>query len=119
MKIGVDIDGVVTEIPDIVRSICNSGNHEIYIITYRDNKDGVSELLKAYNIYYDEIFTCPSGREMVEWKRSIAINLNIDAMIEDTPEILNSLPSNIKRIWICDPSIYNLQDAIDGMVQKL
>lgn len=120
MKIGIDIDGVITDIPDLIKSITNFGSHEIHIITYRDPTDrqDIIDLLRSSYIQYDHLHIAPDDVSMIEWKRNKIVELGIEAMIEDTPEILASLPDNIHRIWVCSPKIYNLNKAINGMRSK-
>jgi len=36
-------------------------------------------------------------------------------MFDDSPEVLHGMPKSTKRFWICDPSIFNLKEAITGM----
>ncbi|MBD3408410.1 MAG: hypothetical protein GF411_19965 [Candidatus Lokiarchaeota archaeon] len=117
MKIGIDIDGVITDIPELFKSITNFGNHEIHIITYRDpkNRQDIIDLLKSSYIRYDHLHIAPDDASMIEWKKAKIIELGIDVMIEDTPEILASLPDNIHRIWVCSPKVYDLNKAIKGM----
>lgn len=116
MKIGIDIDGVITDIPSIIRSITNDSCHEIHFITYRDNESEVKDLLLEYNIAYKHIHVAPKDANNIPlWKSQKIIEIGVEAVIEDMPEVLASLPDHIHRIWICQPSIYDLKDAINGM----
>jgi len=117
MIVGIDVDGVCDYVPAIIRSICDDMRHTIHIITYRDecDREETKKMLKDLDIDYNYLHMPEDGVMMEEWKREIVINNNIELMIEDTPEILAALPSNVARIWVTDPAVYDLDKAIDGM----
>lgn len=119
MKIGIDVDGVITDIPEVIMCIANSSKHEIHIITFRNDRYEVAKLLESHNIHYDYIHYAPEGSHMIDWKKKMVENLGIEVMIEDTPEILAALPRHVKRIWIADPDVYNLSAAIEGMHKSM
>jgi hypothetical protein len=115
MNVGIDVDGVCDYVPEIIRSIVNDPSHTIHIITYRSGKEETEQMLKNLNIRYDKLHMTGYMVDMVEWKREVVVQNNIDIMIEDTPEILAVLPPNVVRIWIADQEVYDLQRAINGM----
>ena len=88
--------------------------NEIYIITARNNyySDNVEKITIDYlnknNIVYDKIFfNCKS-------KKEICVNNNVDIMIDDNYNIINSFKdSNVKAILF--NTIYNLKRDYDGV----
>jgi hypothetical protein len=50
-----------------------------------------------------------------EWKSQMAAQLDLDLMIDDAPEVLNAMPTKTKRLWLCDPAIFNLESCISAM----
>lgn len=96
---------------EIIKKLKDDGN-EIYIITARfhtdkDNEDCnrmrniVINWLKEYNIYYDKIIFSP------EEKLDICIQNNIDLMIEDKVDNINTISKKIPVI--CFDARYNQQ----------
>ena len=94
---------------EITKKLCEDGN-EIYIITARlltnrDDDDGkkmrniVINWLKEYNIYYDRIIFSP------EEKLDICLENNIDLMIEDKVDNINTISKKIPVI--CFDARYN------------
>jgi len=117
MIVGIDVDGVCDYVPAIIRSICDDRTHTIHIITYRDecDREETEKMLYNLKIDFDHLHMPEDGVMMEDWKREVVINNNVELMIEDTPEILAALPSNVARIWVTDPEVYDLDKAIDGM----
>ena len=117
MIVGIDVDGVCDYVPAIIRSICADPTHTIHIITYRDecDREETKEMLKDLGIRFDSLHMPEDGVRMEDWKRKVVIDNKVELMIEDTPEILAVLPPHVARIWVTDPSVYDLDKAISGM----
>ena len=56
---------------------------------------------------------------MGEWKGNLALELKLDLMIDDSPEVLSEMPANTKRLWLCDSSLFNLNTCIKAMRNEL
>jgi hypothetical protein len=52
---------------------------------------------------------------MVEWKVKKIMELGIDLMIDDCPEVLSALPPHIKRLWMADPEVFNLKSCVTAL----
>lgn len=119
MKIGIDIDGVITEVPDFIKHITSNPDYEVHIITYRDPKGGkrleTRDFLRALDIRFDHLHMTAEDVDMVEWKVSVVKEFGIEMMIEDTPEILAAMPPKVQRLWICNPDVYDLNKAVEVM----
>lgn len=119
MKIGLDLDGTITDAPEFFSLLTNlfTPQHEVHIITYRDdNKEDVAAELKSYGITFTDIHLPPwEEKDAPAWKRKIAKELDLDVMFEDSPEVLDQMPDKVKRFWICNPEVINLQSAIMGL----
>lgn len=119
MKIGLDLDGTITEIPKLFSVLSNAlvatGN-EVHVITYRqDNKQIVAEELSQYGVAFTDIHLPKPDDDFRVWKGKLVRQLDIEIMFEDSPEVLSNMPKNVKRIWICDPEMFDLNAAISGM----
>jgi hypothetical protein len=123
MKIGLDLDGTITDAPEFFSLITSMiiSQHEVHIITYReDAKENVAAELDGYGVKYTEIHLPPWNSESAPaWKREIAETLDLDIMFEDSPEVLDQMPEKVKRFWFCNPEIINLKAAINGITADL
>ena len=121
MRIGIDLDDTITEMPwffePLIKALIDS--HQIHIISYRDTLQEVQDELRKHGI---DVFTkiwVPSkdeleakGHSMGTWKGKVAREIPLDVMIDDSPEVLSEMPSTVKRLWLCDSSIFNLKSCI-------
>jgi len=120
MRIGIDLDDTITELPwlfEILTRGLKEAGHEIHIITYRDegSSQEVAKELTAYKITYDKIHLPAANRLPAEWKAEVAKALQLDLMFDDSPEVLAGMPATTKRVWLCDPEIFDLRVCIAAM----
>lgn len=91
MKIGLDIDGTITDYPKFFSILSKTEQFEVHIITGRGEEDRQStiEELAAYNIRYDYIHFVD-----VDWKNKgeICKKYGIDMMFDDMDEYINNIP---------------------------
>jgi hypothetical protein len=120
MKVGIDLDGTITDAPALfsllTHALLGMEGNEVHIITYRDMlREDVEDDLQRYNIRYTRLHLPKPDDDAPEWKSRLATELDLDIMFEDSPEILEAMPSKVKRFWLCDPDIFDLPSAIAGM----
>jgi hypothetical protein len=121
MKVGLDLDFTITEIPEffsILSEALIKKKHEVHIITYRDEVLETTQLLRDLGISYTKLWLPGETDDMSQWKARIASDIGLDVMIDDAPEILNKMPNTVKRMWMCDPDIFNLGTCIKAMRQE-
>lgn len=124
MKMGLDLDGTIDALPwlfSILSKALIGSGAQIHIITYRDpgTRAATEADLARFGIAYTALHMPPVDADMVDWKRSTAMRLGLDLMIDDMPEVLAKIPAGVQRVWICDPEIYDLDACIGGMHAKL
>lgn len=106
MKVGIDIDETITEVPWFFKSLCEGlkkDGHEIFILTFRhpDMKEDTEKMLKDMSINYDKIFY---GEGLLDYKLKAKIvddNL-INVMIDDNPEVLKAMPISVTCLQMFD-----------------
>lgn len=119
-KIGIDLDYTITEMPwffaPLTAALKQAGN-EVHIITYRDREDrGEAESeLRELQIQYDQLHLPEDDALPAAWKAAVCARLGLDLMIDDAPEVLAALPPATKRLWICDPEVFDLGVCIKAM----
>ena len=118
MNIGIDLDDTITAMPEFFSVITEAliqKKHRIHIITYRDDRNDAVGDLNRLAIQYTQVHLPTGTVDMAEWKRQVAIETDLDIMIDDSPEVLNKLPSKCKRIWLCDRDVFDLSVCIKAM----
>lgn len=105
MRIGIDIDGTVTEMPWffslLAKSSLNEG-HQVYIISYRhtSNMFVTQKNLQEWDIPYTKIFLSDQNEPAHRYKEKIAKSLKLDMMFEDDPLNLAVMPQCCKRVLV-------------------
>jgi len=124
MKIGVDLDYTITEMPWFFESLIETliKSHQIHIISYRDTQQEVIEELRKHKILRVTQIWVPSqaefdseGHSVDKWNGKMARQIPLNVMIDDSPEVLSAMPSTVKRLWLCDSSIFNLKSCISAL----
>lgn len=119
MRIGIDVDHTITELPTLFQILSKAllqEKHQVHIITYRDEQDRkqTEEELTDYGIAYTALHMPPPDAHQAKWKAEMAGKLELDVLFDDSPEVLAALPQTCKRIWICD-TIFNLDVCIAAL----
>lgn len=122
MKIGLDLDNTISEIP-LMFSILSRGliaeGHEVHVITYRTDREQIARELQDYKVGFTAIHIPEEhplgGGPIPLWKAAVAKDLGLHVMFEDSPENLSAMPEGIKRVWICDPEFFDLGKCIKNM----
>jgi hypothetical protein len=123
MIIGLDLDGTISELPELFSLLSQAlveAGHEVHVITFRDprSEDEVRVELAEHGIRYTGLhLPAMDVSSMEEWKGTLAAELGLDAMFEDSPEVLAAMPPGVKRVWICDPEWHDLRSCIRGMLE--
>lgn len=124
MRAGVDIDGTITQMPGVFRTICRSlmaTGHHVYIVTAampgeaseKTTESGRQEQLEQLRmlpgVHYDDIYLAwgDDRRRVAQAKRRICGDLLLDVMADNDPlnvaacsEVTNVLvPSENPRVY--------------------
>lgn len=115
MKIGLDLDFTITEIPEFFQILSQAlilTGHEIHIITYRDNEEKVKQELFSFGITYTKIHLPTKAEPVATWKAKVVTELGLDIMIDDAPEVIAALPKSTKKLWLIDPEIFDIKNYV-------
>ncbi|MFQ5655553.1 MAG: hypothetical protein ACE5GW_12590 [Planctomycetota bacterium] len=123
MKIGLDLDETITAIPDLfsvfTRALTEAG-HEVHIMTFRDPEMEAEtrRLLDEHGISYTSIHLPPEDIFAPEWKRDLASRLDLEVVIDDSPEVLSEMPDGVHRVWVCDPEVFDLKTCVEALKRR-
>jgi uncharacterized HAD superfamily protein len=106
MKIALDIDGVITEYPEVFHQLSHAliKSNEIYVITNRD-PDSVEEIkteLAAYGIRWDHLIITAKKAEAI-------MKFGVQMVYEDTDEYFLELPPSVCVCKVREPGNFNYQ----------
>lgn len=87
LKLGLDLDGVITETPEFFSAWTHSWPGEVVIITYRKDRQKAVQDLAERNIRYDELVLV----DRFEAKAEVIANLGVAFYIDDQPEMLKTI----------------------------
>ena len=110
MRVGLDLDGTITAIPELFAVLAKAllaQGHEVYIITCRLFREDAEYDLERLGIPYTELFVPPEEDAplVADWKRGLAEELQLDAMFEDSLDVLAAMPSRVSRIMMMPPVV--------------
>ena len=121
MRIGIDLDETISALPQwfsvLTKAVVSSG-HEIHVITYREEgaEAAIVAELAQYGIEYTRLHVPGMTVDPATWKSALASELELDLMIEDSPEVLAKMPPRTARLWLCDPEVFDLDVCVRAMV---
>jgi hypothetical protein len=108
MKIGLDLDKTITEVPWMFSALTKgliADGHEVHIITYRDTNiiDYTKKQLIELGIQYTELHL-PPNKEISpeEWKASLVSRHGINVMFDDEVSILSNM-SGVNTFLVSKP----------------
>lgn len=110
MKIGIDIDGVITDLPEFFAKLSHLWDDEIIIITYRDlkHREKTIEELKSLNIKYSDLIFVSSFEE----KSEVIVKFGISLYFDDQPEFLKSVPDNVSVCLFRNGGNFDFDDRL-------
>lgn len=120
MRIGIDLDFTITEMPELFSIFSKAllvAGHEVHIITYRCDDGTTHDELKKLGIAHTKVHIPPNHSKLnaPEWKSKLATEYRLDVMFDDSPENLAAMPPQVKRFWLCDPEVYSLRVCIQAL----
>lgn len=117
MNVGIDLDFTITELPEffsiLTRAVREAG-HKVYVVSFRD-KDGLEASAREardHGISFDGIFHPEDNEGLTVFKARVAKEFEIDIFIDDMPEAFLEMPGEVKRLWLCDPTVYGLKRMV-------
>ena len=118
MKIGIDLDETISEGPEffaILSAAFLAAGHEVHVVTFREpgTHSGVETELDAHGLSRTAVHLPIAGELPPAFKARIAAELGLDWMIDDSPEVLAAMPVGTRRLWLCDPEVFDLRACLD------
>ena len=106
LKLGLDLDGVITETPEFFSAWSHSWPGEVVIITYRKDRKKAEQDLADRNIRYDELVLV----DRFEAKAEVIASLGVTFYVDDQPEMLKTIPSNVNVMLFRNEGNFDFQD---------
>lgn len=106
LKLGLDLDGVITETPEFFSAWTHSWPGEVVIITYRTDRQKAVQDLADRKIRYDELVLV----DRFEAKAEVIANLGVVFYIDDQPEMLKTIPANVNVMLFRNEGNYDFAD---------
>jgi len=89
-SLGIDLDGCVDECPIFFQILTQRWPGDVYVITFRSDREKAKADLARYNIHYDELILVDS----FDAKAEVIVEKGILVYFDDQPEMLRNIPSN-------------------------
>jgi hypothetical protein len=111
MKIALDLDDTITACPEFFCEMAaglRCRGHEIFVLTFRRERDDIVSTLEKMGLQYDEIVNLPADFDMARqdpflWKASRCRELGIEVAIDDMTDVINCFPSTVFSLLARDP----------------
>jgi len=105
-SLGVDLDGCIDEAPIFFSILTNRWPGKVYIITYRDDKHKAEQVLKSYNIRYDEVVLVNT----FDQKAEVISEKGILVYFDDQPEMLKNIPPTVGVMLMRNEGNYDYEN---------
>jgi len=91
ISLGLDLDGVIDEAANFFAVLTNVWPGDVFIITYRDDRDKSLADLESLGIKYTDVILVNSFAE----KADVIARLGIDVYVDDQDEVLMHIPEGV------------------------
>ena len=124
LKIGIDMDGTITELPEffaLLARALRAAGHQVHIVSFRDPKDLDKSRaeVQQLGVEFDDIHHPRDDEDIPQFKARMARELKLDMLFDDMPEALIDLPEHTKRMWLCDPKVYDMKAVLQSLGTKI
>jgi uncharacterized HAD superfamily protein len=106
LKLGLDLDGVITESPEFFSAWTHSWPGEVAIITYRKDRRKAVQDLAERNIRYDELVLV----DRFDAKAEVIAELGVAFYVDDQPEMLKGIPANVNVMLFRNEGNFDFAD---------
>lgn len=118
-SLGIDLDGCVDESPIFFSILTNYWPGQVYVVTFRQDREKAIADLAKFNIKYNELVIASSFNA----KSKIIIEKGILVYFDDQPEMLKDIPSTVNVMLVrnegnfCfDNKLWMLSDATGKII---
>ena len=112
MRVAFDVDDTITRCPEffaLLSRALRAGRSQVYIITFREDREGTEQELREWGIEYDELVMATDGEldacGFYRWKADACRRRKIDIFFEDMPEVINLLDESTIAMMPIDPPL--------------
>lgn len=106
LKLGLDLDGVITESPEFFSAWTHSWPGEVVIITYRKDRQKAVQDLSERSIRYDELVLV----DRFDGKAEVISELGVAFYVDDQPEMLKGIPANVNVMLFRNEGNFDFSD---------
>lgn len=107
-SLGIDLDGTIDESPVFFSILSNFWPGKVYIITYRNDVDGIVEALKSFNIKFTDFVMVSS----FEQKAKEIERLGISVFFDDMDECLKNVAPNVTVMKVRNEGNFDYDDKL-------
>lgn len=123
MKVGIDLDNTITELPwffKVLMKALQAEGHQVHVITFREDRSKAFEDLAEHGILCFNHLHTPDkeDKDPDTWKAKVATEVGLDLLIDDSPENLSAMPKSVATMWFVNREVFNLDDCLFGMRAK-
>jgi hypothetical protein len=104
--LGIDLDGCVDESPPFFNTLTHSWPGEVIIVTFRSDREKAVFQLNEYGIRFTDVVLVSS----FEAKAEIIVQRGISFYIDDQPEMLKNIPSNVAVMLFRNGGNFDFED---------
>jgi hypothetical protein len=104
--LGLDLDGVIDENAHFFGVLSNVWPGDVYVITYRDDRDKAVADLARFGIKFKDVILVNSFAE----KADVIARLDIDVYIDDQDEVLMHVPESVTVLKMRNGGNYDGDD---------
>lgn len=107
-SIGIDLDGTIDESPLFFSILSHVWPGKVYVITYRNDAEGIVEALKKFNIKVTDVVMVAS----FEQKAKEIARLGISVFFDDMDECLKNVAPNCTVMKIRNEGNFDYDDKM-------
>ena len=89
--LGIDLDGTIDEAPDFFKFLAKSWEGPVYVITYRDDHEGVVRDLERFGVEVDGVVCVDTFAQKAQYIEK----LNVTVYFDDMDEVLLHIPPGV------------------------
>ena len=120
MNIGIDLDDTISSSPEffaVLSAAFLAAGHAVHVVTYREpgTESLVAQELRAHGVPFTALHLPDPGERPPTFKARVAASLGLDWMIDDSPEVLARMPAGTRRLWLCDPEVFDLDVCVRAL----
>lgn len=105
--LGIDLDGTIDEAPAFFSFLARAWDGPVYVITYRDDHQGVLNDLERFGVEVDGVILVKSFLQKSQYIKK----LNVVVYFDDMDEVLMHVPPNVAVFKIRNGGNFSFKDS--------